>query len=96
MAKGWISVGTVDKQLTHEEKRRAAIKQSKLMKRMIAKTPSLSYEKLQEESENAYKIKLAEEAALLQAYEDKLLKSKTLINRAKALKKNSIDKAVVA
>lgn len=96
MAKGWIPVGTVDKQLTYEEKKRIAIKQNKLMNRMIAKTPSLSYEKLQEESENAYKMKLAEEADLRLAYKSKRLKSKTLINRAKALEKNSTDKAVVA
>ena len=95
MARGWNTVSTNSNETkTFSERKRASVRQAKLVNRMLAKTPSLSYEKLQEESENSYKVKIAEDASLLQAFNDKKLKSKALINRAKALKKASKDEKV--
>lgn len=46
-----------------------------------------SYEDLQKTAEASFKEKVAREENLIQAFEDKKLKSKTLIKEAKALKK---------
>ena len=55
-------------------------------KSMLARIPERkSAEELNKESEELYLKKLNDETQLLQAYNDKKLKSKTLIRKAKAL-----------
>ena len=46
-----------------------------------------SYEEMEKSCKESFKAKQERENSLIQAYEDKKLKSKTLIKEAKALKK---------
>ena len=91
MAKGWKLVGTNALEFgdtrTREEKRRDAAKQARAFDKAIRTTKRLTYEQLVEAADKRYEAKRAEDAALLQAFNDKKLKSKALIKRAQALKK---------
>lgn len=99
MAKGWNLVGTNALEFgdvrTREEKRRDAARQSKAFNRLMAKTNIRSYEKMIEDSEKTYNAKQAENAALLQAFADKKLKSKALIKQAQSLKRKQSEKKAV-
>lgn len=95
MAKGWNLVGTNAMEFgdtrTKDEKRRDAAQRNKAFNRLMATTKVRSFEKMVEDAEKSYNIKQAENAALLQAFADKKLKSKALIKQAKALKKKQAD-----
>lgn len=99
MAKGWTLVGTNALEFgdtrTREEKRQDAARQSKAFNRLMAKTNVRSYEKMIEDAEKAYNAKQAENAALLQAFADKKLKSKALIKQAQGLKRKQSEKKAV-
>ena len=99
MAKGWSLVGTNALEFgdirTREEKRQGAARQSKAFNRLMAKTNVRSYEKMIEDAEKAYNAKQAEDAALLQAFADKKLKSKALIKQAQGLKRKQSEKKAV-
>ena len=99
MAKGWTLVGTNASEFgdtrTREEKRQDAARQSKAFNRLMAKTNVRSYEKMIEDAEKAYNAKQAEDAALLQAFADKKLKSKALIKQAQGLKRNSLKRKLL-
>ena len=51
----------------------------------MAKCPSLKADKLKEEANDLYKARQRLEDGLIQAYENKKLKSKNMIKRAEAL-----------
>lgn len=93
MPKGWISLGTDIKYGSSEAERRARIKREKKFADAIANIEKRSYEKMQEDSEKAYNAKVVEKMKLLQAYDEKKLKSKDLIKYAKTLKKHKKDAA---
>ena len=88
MPKGWTHVSTnvnITKTETRGKEQRAA--------KIIKNTRSKSYEDLKKESNAAYEAAEARKADLLQAYEDKKLKSKALIKEAQAIKKAQAEKA---
>ena len=95
MAKGWELVGTNAMEFgdtrTRDEKRRDSARQAKAFNRLMATTKIRSYEKMVEDAKKSYNTKQAENAALLQAFADKKLKSKTLIKRAQGLKRKQAD-----
>lgn len=95
MAKGWKLVGTNAMEFgdtrTREEKRRDSARQTRTFNRLMATTEVRSYEKMVEDAEKSYNAKQVENAALLQAFADKKLKSKALIKRAQGLKKNKVE-----
>lgn len=99
MAKGWSLVGTNALEFgdirTREEKKQDAARQSKAFNRLMAKTKVRSYEKMIEDAEKTYNTKQAEDAALLQAFADKKLKSKTLIKQAQGLKRKQSEKKAI-
>ena len=99
MAKGWTLVGTNALEFgdtrTGEERRQDAARQSKAFNHLMAKTKVRSYEKMIEDAEKAYNAKQAEDAALLQAFADKKLKSKALIKQAQGLKRKQSEKKAV-
>lgn len=72
---------------TKEQKRRDFIRQRKVFNHLMATTKVRSYEEMVEDAEKLYDAKQIENTALLQAFADKKLKSKTLIKRAQGLKK---------
>ena len=88
MPKGWTHVSTnvnTTKTETKGKKQRAA--------KIIRNTCSKSYEDLKKEANAAYEVAEVRKADLLQAYEDKKLKSKALIKEAQAIKKAQAEKA---
>lgn len=99
MAKGWSLVGTNAMEFgdtrTREEKRRDAARQNRAFNRLMATTKVRSFEKMVEDAEKSYNAKQSENAALLQAFADKKLKSKALIKQAKALKKRQAENKAV-
>lgn len=99
MAKGWKLVGTNAIEFgdtrTRDEKRRDSARQTKVFNRLMATTEVRSYEKMVEDVEKSYNAKQAENAALLQAFADKKLKSKALIKRAQGLKRKQEDNKAV-
>lgn len=76
----WTQVST-NKLVTGE--RVNSLKAANIAKNVKRKT----YEELEKASKESFKTKQEREENLLQAFEDKKLKSKTLIKEAKALKK---------
>lgn len=64
-------------------KRANAVKTANIVKNVTRRT----YEELEKASKESFKIKQEREENLLQAFEDKKLKSKALIKEAKTLKK---------
>ena len=82
MPKGWTHVNTnvnFTKIETKGKEQRTA--------EIIRNTHSKSYEDLKKDANVAYEAAEARKASLLQAYEDKKLKSKALIKEAQAIKK---------
>ena len=57
------------------------------VRRIVENVRSKSYEELKKDADTAYEVAEARKASLLQAYEDKKLKSKALIKEAQAIKK---------
>lgn len=82
MPKGWTHVSTN----TNFVKAETRMKRQDVNK-VIKNIKSKSYEDLQKEANEAYMAAETRKTNLLQAYEDKKLKSKALIKEAKAIKK---------
>lgn len=61
-------------------------------KSLLAKTPSLKENELKEEGKKLYVEKLKRDGELLEAYNNKKLKSKTLIKKAKNIADNYNEK----
>lgn len=81
MAKNWETIRTSKPTLVVD-----TIKNRKNFEKAIRTTKSLNLFDLKEKGEKSYAEKIARENALIDAYENKLLKSKELIKEAKALK----------
>ena len=89
MAKDWIQIDTIYKEpdpKTRAEKARA----SKRYKSLMAKTPTLSIIDLRKKSNELYAEQKLKEDILLEAYEDKRLKSDKAIKQAIRIKKERI------
>ena len=84
MAKGWTTISNVNTMIpkTYSEKAN-----NKAFKKLMTTTKSKSLKELLEEGNLAYQQKIAEDDALLDAFEHKRLKDKDAIKRAMALKK---------
>ncbi len=82
MPKGWTHVSTNANVTTSETKGKDRKAQN-----LIRNTRSKSYEDLKKECNAAYAAEETRKANLVQAYEDKKLKSKSLIKEAQAIKK---------
>jgi len=82
MAKGWKTVFTINgdnkNQLSNSDSR---------FNKIIRNTKSLSCDELKKESAEIFEKNKAEDVSILSAFEEKKLKSKTLIKRAIELKK---------
>ena len=87
MPKGW----TLVLENTSVSKNETKGKEQKV-NRILKNVKSKSYEELKKDADAAYDAAESRKKNLLQAYEDKKLKSKTLIKEAKAIKKE-LDKA---
>lgn len=86
MSKEWIKIDTIystTKPKTREER----AKQARAFKRLMAKTEKLSAADLKKASNEYYAEQKLKNDCLLQAYEDKRLKSKEAIKQAIRIKK---------
>lgn len=59
---------------------------SKVFDNMMRNMKVQTYEELKKEGEDLYEVKLARENSLLEAYKEKILKSKELIKEARKIK----------
>lgn len=82
MAKGWTTVGEPINKGKHK-----TYNKSWNFNDLIRNTKSLSIEDLKKRSEEIYDKEIAEENKLLSAFNEKILKSKTAINKALRIKK---------
>ena len=95
MAKGWELIGTMNvvygDERTKEEQRRDRVRAQKNFNAMMQKMKiEKSLGALKEEGDNLYTAREAANAELLQAYEEKKLKSKALIRKARMLKRKKV------
>lgn len=93
MPKGWVLFGTNALEFGNTETKAEKVRRMRKFDNAIRNTKKLSYEDLEKVSKESYEKHLANNAALLKAYEEKKLKSKTLIKKAKALKKAKAEAA---
>ena len=84
MAKGWVTIEN-DNNIT--PRTYSIINNDKAFKKLMATTKSKTIKELIEEGNLAYNQKLAEDEALLDAFEHNRLKNKDAIKRAIVLKK---------
>ena len=82
MPKGWTLVKTNTSVSRNETKGK-----EQRVNRIVKNVRSKSYEDLKKDADAAYDAAEARKVSLLQAYEDKKLKSKALIKEAQAIKK---------
>jgi hypothetical protein len=84
----WELVGTNDLSFGKFETVLERNKRREKFRKAIRNERKLSYKKLEERTDATFKAKTASDEQLLQAFAEKKLKSKELIQRAKTLKKN--------
>ena len=90
MAKGWKSVG--NNAITIEKvSRKDRINKDKKFSNLIRNTKSLRSFDLKKEGEDLYERRILEEDKLLDAFENKLVKSKNAIKQAIRIKKERAD-----
>lgn len=82
MAKGWTKVKTVN----DVERKKMTGKDLNDFNMLVKNTKTLTAPQLKKQSEELYERQQAEDTKLLDAYEDKRVKSKTAIKRAQYLK----------
>lgn len=87
MSKGWTLVGTNALEFGNTETRQERARREQKFNNAIRNAQSVTIEQMKKESEKLFDAKNAENVQLLQAFNDKKLKSKALIKKAKALKK---------
>lgn len=87
MPAGWTLVGTNDLSFESTETKRDKVRREQKFRNAIHNIVERSIEQMQEDSEKSYSAQKDTENKLLQAYNDKKLKSKNLIKKAKSLKK---------
>lgn len=86
MAKGWKVVGSNALELTHMETTRETLRKEWRNFDIIRHTPkSTDEEATKKEIRELYEKRQADNAQLIQAYNDKKLKSKKLVKRARHL-----------
>lgn len=89
MSKKWKTIKTINytpKNLSKEE----SVKQDQNFAKLIKNTKTLSVKDLKTESKALYATKLAEEDKLIEAFDNKKLKSKEAIKRAIYIKKDRL------
>lgn len=91
MPKGWTLIGTNDLSFGNTETKEDKAKREHRLNKAIENMKIKTCEEIQEDSEKFLLAKKDKEMQLLQAYEDKKLKSTVLIKKAKALK-NTVKK----
>lgn len=69
-----------------------ADKREKNFKKVIRNTKTLSYEELEKKAEVSYQEMLKNNEKLIRLYDEKKLKNKELIKKAKALKAKAVNK----
>lgn len=87
MPKGWTLVGTNAVNFGIDETREEKFKREQRFRKAIRNVKHMKIEELEEESEKLFSAREAKNANLLKAFNEKKLKSKTLIQMAKTLKK---------
>ena len=87
MSKNWKIVGT--SALVNEGN---VNKREKDFKKAIRNTKTLSYEELEKKAETSYQEMLKDNEKLIRLYDEKKLKNKELIKKAKALKAKAVNK----
>ena len=87
MSKNWKIVGT--SALVNEGN---VNKREKDFKKAIRNTKTLSYEELEKKAETSYQEMLKDNEKLIKLYDEKKLKNKELIKKAKALKAKAVNK----
>ncbi len=96
MAKGWTLVGTnalgYGDTRTRDERKRDEMRQARSFNRVMRTTKVRSYDKMVEDADKTFDAKQSADAALLQAFAEKKLKSKALIKQAQGLKKKQAAK----
>ena len=89
MSKGWILVGTTMPGFGNTETKRERIKRMQKFDIAIHNLSKRSEEEMKEDAEKTFLSKRANDAQLLQAFNEKKLKSKTAIKKAKVLRKRA-------
>lgn len=89
MPKGWTLFGTNALEFGNTETRQERVRREARFANAIRNTPvnKMTEEEAKEHSEKLFEAKQMSNAQLLQAFKEKKLKSKKLIKKAKALKK---------
>ena len=87
MAKNWIKIDTIYSLKNSPETKEEQRRKSKLFKSMMSKIESLPVSEMKKRSVELYNKHKEEENKLLQAYEDKKLKSEKAIKQAIRIKK---------
>ena len=97
MAKGWTVLKTVNDEnciTTREEKIKRNKNFAKMVKKAegaVLKDPEQDIKRLKKEGEDLYLAKVGRENQLVEAYNEKRLKSKTAIKEAKRIAKERAD-----
>jgi hypothetical protein len=95
MAKNWVTKFSNAMEFgdtrTREEKRAAGVQKSRAFNRLMKSTISRSYEKMVEASDVDYENRCVYERNLLEAFNNKKLKSKNLIKQAQTLRKRNAE-----
>ena len=87
MAKDWITIKTVNSVDTPPKTKAENFKRERTYEKIMKTTKSLSVADLKKHSIELYNKKIEEEDKLLQAFEDKRLKSEKAIKQAIRIKK---------
>ena len=87
MAKNWIKIDTIYSLKNSPETKAEQRRKSKRYKSLMAKTESLSIPDIRKNSVILYNEQKQKENSLLQAYDDKKLKSENAIKQAIRIKK---------
>ena len=89
MSKGWTLVGTNAIGFGDTETKRERIKRMQKFDIAIHNLSKRSEEEMKEDAEKTFLSKRADDVQLLQAFNEKKLKSKAAIKKAKALRKRA-------
>lgn len=85
MPKGWTLVGTNSFEFGNTETKQQRIRRERKAFNIIRNTEKMTEEKLQKEGDSLYSKKITNNTQLIEAYNNKKLKSPSLIKKAKKL-----------
>ena len=88
MAKGWTKLNTVNDIPTTNATEQEKVRKARRVDNFIRSTKSLKVEELKKAGDEHYAQQVSKEDALLDAFENKRLKSKELIKQAIKIKKD--------